>query len=123
MRRELREVVPKANTARELKDQLARQSAFLSEMGGVNESPDMFRLLGRGADATPRSWTLGDMELGPDTATVSFTLQDARQFKASIETGHPVFPILIATPESEVKQGDVKTLARTFVAHAKKEAP
>lgn len=123
MRRELREAVPKANAARDLKDRLARQSAFLAEMGRLNASPDAVRLLGRVADATPRSWTLGDMELGPDAATVAFTAPDARQFKASIETGDPAFPNLTAKPGSDVKQGDAKSVVRTYVAHARKEAP
>lgn len=123
MRGELREAVPKANTARDLKDRLARQSAFLAEIGKLNESPDAVRLLGRVADVTPRNWTLGDMELGPDIASVAFIAQDARHFKASIETGDPVFPTLTAQPESDVKQGDTKTVVRKYVAHARKEAP
>ena len=122
MRRELRELLPKVNAARELKEDVARQSAFLAEMRGLNESPDALRLLGHLANSTPRHLTLGDMELSPNTATVAFAAQDVRKFKPTIETEDPVFPMFTAKPEADAKQSDTKSVVRTYVAHVKKDA-
>jgi hypothetical protein len=62
-RRELRELVPQANSAQELKTALAYQNNFLGLAGKLNEAPNLFQTLGLVIDKTPTGTTLTAVEI------------------------------------------------------------
>ena len=101
MRKELRELVPQANTARELKAVLAQQNNFLALAGKLNEAPNLFQILGRVIEKTPPDTTLTGVEMSAEKVSLSAYVQNAKKARTDIEIGDSVFKVLTAQPDMD----------------------
>ncbi len=101
MRKELRELVPQANTARELKTVLAQQNNFLALASKLNEAPNLFQILGRVIEKTPPDTTLTGVDMSAEKISLSAHVQNAKKARTDIEIGDGVFNVLTAQPEMD----------------------
>ena len=100
-RRELRELVPQANSAQELKTALAYQNNFLGLAGKLNEAPNLFQTLGLVIDKTPTGTTLTAVEISASKITVSVHVQNTKKAGTQIEIGDSIFKMLSVQPEMD----------------------
>lgn len=98
IRKDLRELVPQASTARELKAELSRQNNFLALAGKLNEAPNLFQTLGLVIEKTPADTTLTGIDITDAKLSVSAYVQNAKKAKAELAIGDSVFKVLTAQP-------------------------